>query len=88
MALQLMHENRAFSCFCSPEWLEKKRDEAKDAKKPYRYDDACANLPHELVIDNMNPFTVRIRKPQEDIIIKDHIKGEISFKPEDMTTIN
>ena len=84
MALQLMHEKKAFSCFCSPDWLDKKRQEAKDAKKPYKYDDACANLPAELVIDNTSPFTIRIRKPEQKITIKDQIKGDIVFKPEDM----
>ncbi|MEO1954562.1 MAG: glutamate--tRNA ligase [Campylobacterales bacterium] len=84
MALQLVHEKKAFACFCSSEWLEKKREEAKEAKKPYRYDDACADLPHELVIDNMNPFTIRIKRPTENITIKDYIKGEVTFKPEDV----
>ena len=84
MALQLMHEKKAFSCFCSPEWLEKKREEAKAAKKAYRYDDACANLPAELVIDNLNPFTIRIKKPEAKIIVKDSIKGEVTCKPADM----
>lgn len=84
MALQLLHEKKAFSCFCSPEWLESKREEAKLNKKAYRYDDACANLPAELVIDNMNPFTIRIKKPDDTITIKDRIKGEVSFKPDDV----
>ena len=84
MALQLMHEKKAFSCFCSPEWLEKKREEAKANKKAYRYDDACANLPAELVIDNMNPFTIRIKKPEKPIVIHDRIKGDISFEPDDI----
>jgi len=84
MALQLVHEKKAFSCFCSPEWLEKKREEAKEAKKPYRYDDACANLPHELVIDNMSPFTIRLKKPENTVTVKDYIKGEVSFKPQDV----
>lgn len=84
MALQLMHEKKAFSCFCSPEWLEGKREEARANKKEYRYDDACANLPAELVIDNTSPFTVRINKPTQEITIKDHIKGEVTFKPEDI----
>jgi len=84
MALQLIHEIEAFNCFCSPEWLEKKREEAKNNKEAYRYDDACANLPAELVIDNMNPFTVRIKKPKNTIVIKDYIKGTISFDPKDV----
>ncbi|MBL6972828.1 MAG: glutamate--tRNA ligase, partial [Sulfurimonas sp.] len=84
MALQLMHEKKAFSCFCSDEWLDKKRDESKEKQEAYRYDDACANLPAELVIDNMNPFSIRINKPTEEIIIKDHIKGEVTVKPEEL----
>ncbi|MFT5661850.1 MAG: glutamyl-tRNA synthetase [Sulfurimonas sp.] len=84
MALQLMHEKKAFSCFCSTGWLEGKREEAKLNKKVYRYDDACANLPAELVIDNTSPFTIRINQPIEDIKIKDHIQGEVTFKSTDV----
>ncbi len=73
MALQLLHEKKAFSCFCSDEWLNKKHQEAEDAEKSYRYDDACANLPAELVIDNTNPFTIRIRK-----------SDEMTFEPKDV----
>jgi glutamyl-tRNA synthetase len=84
MALQLMHEKKAFSCFCSDDWLNKKRQEAKNANKPYSYDDACKDLPAELVIDNTNPFRVRINRPQNDIVIKDKIKGEKSFTPDEV----
>ncbi len=84
MAIQLIHDKKSFSCFCSAEWLENKREESKANKKAYRYDDACANLPAELVIDNMNPFTIRIAKPTNDITIKDHIKGDITFKPDEV----
>ncbi|MEA1954976.1 MAG: glutamate--tRNA ligase [Campylobacterota bacterium] len=84
MALQLVHEKKAFSCFCSDDWLEKKRDEAQKLRETYQYDDACANLPDELVIDNMNPFRIRLRKPKENIIINDYIKGEINFKSKDI----
>lgn len=82
MALQLLHEKKAFSCFCSPEWIQKKIDEAEAAKKPYLYDDACANLPAELVIDNTNPFTVRIKRPTQDVKVTDLIQGELTFKAE------
>lgn len=84
MALQLLHEKKAFSCFCSPEWLERKREEANANKEAYKYDGACENLPAELVIDNMNPFTIRIKQPSDVITIKDHINGEVTFKPEDV----
>jgi len=87
MALQLIHEKKAFSCFCSSEWLEKKKDEAKKAQKPYTYDGACENLPAELVIDNPNPFTIRIKKPQDDVIVEDLINGEVSFKPDNVDSV-
>jgi len=84
MALQLMHEKKAFSCFCSPAWLEKKREEAKKAKKDYRYDDACRDLHPELVIDNTSPFTIRINRPDNTVVIKDLIKGDVSFEPDEV----
>lgn len=80
MALQLIHEKQAFSCFCSDDWIEKKRQEAKEQNVAYKYDDACENLPHELVIDNTNPFTVRIKKPKKAITVKDYVKGDLNFE--------
>ena len=82
MALQLVHEKKAFSCFCSGHWLDKKREEAKAAKKKYRYDDACRNLPAELVLDNTSPFSIRLGRPDETIVINDKIKGSVSFEPD------
>ena len=82
MALQLMHERKVFSCFCSPNWLEKKREEAKNANKEYCYDDACRDLHPELVIDNTNPFTIRINRPDKTVVVKDLIKGDVSFEPD------
>ena len=82
MALQLLHEKKAFSCFCSDEWLAKKRAEAQEADKDYFYDDACRDLPAELVIDNTAPFRVRIVRPDSAVVIHDKIKGDISFDPD------
>jgi glutamyl-tRNA synthetase len=82
MALQLLHEKKAFSCFCSSAWIDNKKQEALNINKDYSYDDACRNLPAELVIDNTNPFTVRIIRPDEDIVIQDKIQGEMSFTPD------
>ena len=82
MALDLLHKKKAFACFCSDEWLEKKREEAKAANRAYHYDDACRNLPAELVIDNTAPFTVRIVRPDAPIVVHDKIKGDLSFEPD------
>ena len=67
MALDLLHKKKAFSCFCSDAWLENKKEEANAANKAYHYDDACRNLPAELVIDNTAPFRIRIARPDKAI---------------------
>lgn len=84
MAIQLLQEKQAFNCFCTPAELEVKRDIAKKAHKPFRYDDVCAHLSDEMVIDNENPFTIRLRRPAKAVVTQDLIKGEISFAPEDI----
>ncbi len=84
MALQLLNDKKAFNCFCTPARLEAKREAAKAAQKTYRYDGHCENLPPEVTIDNLNPFTIRLKKPAKTIALHDSIKGESSFAPEDI----
>ena len=88
MALQLLHEKKAFSCFCSTEWLEKKRQEADEAKKAYRYDDACRDLPAQLVIDNTNPFTIRINSTQSSNFESDTVDSFIIMNQDKAPTDN
>lgn len=84
MGLQLLHEKIAFNCFCSPDTLEAKREQAEADRKAYRYDDTCLSLTPEETIDNETPFTVRLRKPNVDVSFTDAIKGEVTFSPEDI----
>lgn len=84
MALQLLQDKKAFNCFCSPETLEAKRHAAKEAHTPYRYDGACENLPADAVIDNPNPFTIRLKKPPHPITVNDIIQGVSTFAPEEI----
>ncbi|MDD5717989.1 MAG: glutamate--tRNA ligase [Sulfuricurvum sp.] len=84
MAIQLLQDKKAFNCFCTPESLDAKKGASKEAKVAYRYDGTCANLPAEAVIDNPNPFTIRLKKPKHPITVTDLIKGESTFAPEDI----
>lgn len=84
MALELLHNKKAFNCFCSPQTLALSREKAKKQKRPYRYDGACENLPAELTIDNPNPFVVRLKKPLHSIVLNDLIKGKIEFTPDEI----
>jgi len=84
MALQLLHDKKAFNCFCSAETLNAKREAAKAANTPYHYDGACENLRADETIDNMNPFVIRLKKPEKTLHVSDIIAGEKSFEPDDL----
>lgn len=84
MAMQLLTQKKAFSCFCSDEKLEELKDEAQVNNKPYHYDGFCATLSDETVLNVNAPFTVRIAMPDETIKFKDLLKGEFVYEPFDM----
>jgi glutamyl-tRNA synthetase len=84
MALQLLHDKKAFNCFCTPKTLKAKREAAKAANKAYCYDGACENLPADMTIDNMNPFVIRLKKPEKALHVSDIIMGKSSFKPDEI----
>jgi len=84
MALQLLNDKKAFNCFCTPAELDHKREMAKANKKPFRYDDTCTHLSSEQTIDNENPFTVRLKRPQAPIVVDDLVRGQSSFDPADI----
>ena len=44
---QLLDSGFAYECFCTPEELEKEKEAATEAKKPYVYSKKCENLTEE-----------------------------------------
>lgn len=81
-ASTLLYKKKAFICFCTEEELEKKRELAKAQGRAYRYDGTCEKLGSEDVLNNPNPFVIRMKKPENTIVFEDQIKGEASFEPE------
>ncbi|BCZ17492.1 Glutamylglutaminyl-tRNA synthetase GltX [Helicobacter sp. NHP19-003] len=73
---KLLDKGEAFYCHCTPEFLEKKKQEAVQAKRPFRYNDSWALLEKT---SNPNPV-VRLRGSAQDVVFHDLIKGSIHFK--------
>lgn len=84
LAMQLMSQKKAFACFCSDEKLEELREDAKKEGKPFRYDGFCASLSDQAVLEVNAPFTVRIKKPDENIKFTDLLKGDFDYSPFDV----
>ncbi|MCC7119453.1 MAG: glutamate--tRNA ligase [Anaerolineales bacterium] len=77
----LMDKGRAYPCFCTPEKLEKTRQEQTKRKENPRYDGTCRNLaPDEAEkrIANGETHTVRFKMDQEGTTTAhDHLRGDI-----------
>ncbi|MFK5975130.1 MAG: glutamate--tRNA ligase [Sulfurovum sp.] len=87
LAIRLLEENRAFVCVCSPEDLAGDRENAKKNKIAYRYSGRCHDVDrseYTKLKEDGTPFVVRVKKPTEDIINHDLIKGDIKTAPNEV----
>jgi glutamyl-tRNA synthetase len=76
-AEKLMKEGKAYYCYCTPEELEQRRQEALAQGSSPKYDGRCRNLGSP--VPDRKPV-IRFRMPQEgEAAVDDVIKGRIVF---------
>ncbi len=84
---KLLEKGHAYPCFCSPEELEKERQEAQKRGVAYRYSGKCRNLSRERALQLQKegkPFTIRFRVPDgRNVVFNDLVKGPISINVDD-----
>ncbi len=87
-AAELVERGHAFYCFCTPERLEKVRQEQQKQKLTTRYDGACRNLSLEEArrrIAAGEKHVVRFKMPREgQTKAVDHMRGEITWDNKDL----
>ena len=85
-AFKLLEEGKAYRCFCSPERLENLKESQYAAGKMSKYDGQCRELDDAEVEKKLKegvPFAIRFKVADDrEIIFRDLIRGEISFKSE------
>jgi len=77
---QLLDEGKAYYCFCSPERLEKMREEQQKNKQAPKYDRHCLKLSQKEIeekIKNGAKYTVRFKIPEGKTIFEDLVYGKI-----------
>lgn len=75
---QLLHEKKAYRCYCSKERLEQIRAEQQANKEKPRYDGFCRDKDLQ---DTNQPHVVRFRNPQEgEVSWDDQVRGKITFQ--------
>ena len=76
VAKELLKKNHAYKCYCSPEDLEKERNEAKKKGVNYIYSGKCRELNEEKNI----PFVIRLKiEKNKKIILYDGVQGNIEI---------
>ena len=83
---QLIHTDKAYFCYCTPEELEEMRAQARADKQPRSYNRRCRHLTSEdldrfIVAEERIP-TIRIKMPDSPILTNDLILGSRSIDPE------
>ena len=95
-AKKLIEEGKAYPCFCSPEDLEKIREDQEKAKERTGYYGKwtkCRNMPIDMAIEKIksgDPYIVRFKSPgnpDKKIKHKDVIKGNIEFPENDQDIV-
>jgi len=85
-ASRLLDEGKAYRCFCSPKRLEDLKESQYAAGKMSKYDGQCRELDDAEVEKKLKegvPFAIRFKVADDrEIIFRDLIRGEISFKSE------
>lgn len=74
---KLLQSGHAYHCYCSPEDLEQRRQEALARKEKPKYDGRCRNLENP---DPGKSSVVRFKSPLEGkTVVKDLLRGEVTF---------
>jgi len=85
---ELLDKGEAYHCFCTPERLQKMREDQQANKQAPRYDRCCCDLSAEEVqkkIEAGEKYVIRQKMPMTgEVKVFDEIRGEISFKAEDL----
>jgi glutamyl-tRNA synthetase len=75
---RLVEAGRAYRCYCTPEELEERRQQALAQGGKPKYDGRCRERQDQLA---GLPFAIRFKAPQEGVtIVDDLIKGRVAFE--------
>ena len=86
-AQQLLEQENAYPCFCTEEVLQQMREEQLARKEDTRYDGRCRHLTidegrKKLASGTPHVIRLKIDPTRQNYIVKDLIRGEIRFAPD------
>ncbi len=89
-AERLVHEGKAYYCFCTPQQLEADRKAAAERHDPFQgYQRTCRDIdPAEAQrrVDAGESYTIRIKVPDDrgDVVVRDAVHGDVTFNAKEL----
>ncbi|MEL7060782.1 MAG: glutamate--tRNA ligase [Acidobacteriota bacterium] len=84
-AHQLLAEDKAYHCFRTPDELDARRREILGRGESYSYRTAFeqpSRAEVERRIEAGEPYAVRFRMPDHDLVVEDFVRGDVTFPAE------
>jgi glutamyl-tRNA synthetase len=82
MVQRLIDTGHAYPCFCTPERLERLREELRKTGRPTRYDRLCLGLSHAEVkarVEAGEIPVIRMKVPEGQTVVHDLVRGATTF---------
>jgi glutamyl-tRNA synthetase len=84
VAQELLARGQAYYCYCTPEELEKMREDARAKGLPPRYNGYWRDRDPAEAPPGVKPV-IRIKAPTAgEIVVNDHVQGKVVFKTENL----
>ncbi|MGN6102119.1 MAG: glutamate--tRNA ligase [Devosia sp.] len=84
IAHELLRRGQAYYCYCTPEELDKMREEARAKGLPPRYNGYWRDRDPAEAPPGVKPV-IRIKAPLSgEIVVNDHVQGKVVFKTENL----
>jgi len=79
VANDLLKNDHAYKCYCSPEEIEDQKKRAKQKKLPYTYNKKCRELSESNAPKNIKPVVRFKSKIEGSSILKDLVQGDVEI---------
>ncbi|MDC0416409.1 glutamate--tRNA ligase [Candidatus Pelagibacter sp.] len=77
---ELLKNEHAYKCYCSPEEIEEQKKRARQKKKPYIYNRKCRDVKEKDIHKEIKPVIRFKSKTEGSLVLKDLVQGDVEIE--------
>jgi glutamyl-tRNA synthetase len=77
---ELLKNEHAYKCYCSPEEIEEQKKRARQKKIPYIYNRKCRDVDEKDIPEGINPVIRFKSKTVGSLVLKDLVQGDVEIE--------